>query len=160
MTEPITHQEAFQVYSALVRTSEAISYTLGKIAERSFRNTAGPGDAVKMRAASDMLSHMYGDGYRESAEILRREADQIDPPVTEEPAKPDLTTRDGWFAELDRANSGSPTGWPGMTAPGTAAELKALRRAWLWAVSEANSDAQLQLACLYTLYGQDQFEDF
>ena len=113
--------------------------------------------AKQCRAAADFLEAMYKA--TKPADILRRAADRIDPPVAKGPAKPDLTTKDGWFAELDRANSGPPTGWPGITGPSTAAELKALRSAWLHA--EEGSDAQMQLACLlYTLYGQDQFEDF
>lgn len=152
MTESITQAEV----SLATRSFFLAAYDVSSYLEY----VASGGDsrrhlALPMRAAADL---MKANERVSDADIFDRAADQLDPPVAKGPAKPDLTTKDGWFAELDRANSGPPTGWPGMTAPGTAAELKALRSAWLHA--EAGSDAQMQLACLYTLHGQDQFEDF
>lgn len=99
MSEPITYEDALDVSIAMqdlalstVAAMRAVAAELPASVER----------ADRFRATADWLEACG----KRTTDILRRAADQIDPPEPV-PAEPDLTTADGWSAlASDEADAG------------------------------------------------------
>ena len=80
MTEPITHDEVIQVALAMSGSAARVLRSTHSAAE------GFDGEADLLRATADWLEVF---GQVNTPDILRRAADQVDPP---EPTEPDLTT--------------------------------------------------------------------
>ena len=146
-TAPITYREALNVVGTIM---EATQIVVARLTRAAHIASADPADnqsvdqfapnafraAATLRAAAAFVESLYGSKH-ETPSILRRAADQIDPPTV--PAEPDLTTPEGWIAEATEARLVTSE----MHAPNCDAERVALHDAWL----EADEDSQIE-ACL------------
>ena len=127
-TEPITPIDTLIVTRALHDAAQTIGSIVGAKTSHYGRwrveRLAG-----QYRAAADFLDVMHKAS---SPSILRRAADQIDPPTV--PAGPDLTTPEGWIAEAKRVDD-----WTELPIPTTVAQYVAL-------LAAAKEGAPTQLA--------------
>lgn len=119
--EPITPIDTLIVTRALHDAAQTIGSIVGAKTSH-FGRWRVERLAGQYRAAADFLDVMHKAS---SPSILRRAADQIDPPTV--PAEPDLTTPEGWVTALGSHDTVS---WCDMPKPVTDAQRSALVAAW------------------------------
>ena len=140
MTNRITHSEALGAIAAVMEDLHYITRELRSVGAQAFADVDRELAAEGFRLLASLVESR---GNITPADILRRAADQVDPP--EPDAEPDLTTPEGWIDEADRCgidDSGDdPFGWSRMALADTGPKLAALRRAWHSASSMARGSA-------------------
>ena len=114
-TRPITYAEALTVTRAMLDAASTVSVLITYSPTGTERDSSV---AKQCRAAADFLEAMYEA--TKPADILRRAADQIDPPTV--PAEPDLTTPEGWASFTCK--------WVDMPNAETSEQRAALTLAW------------------------------
>ena len=112
-TEPITPTDTLIVSIA--------AHDAAQFATRCMRSVAGgfKTNPYHLRVTADWLEAV---GEAVTPDILRRAADQIDPPTV--PAEPDLNTPEGWIAEAKRADE-----WSDLPTAFMGAQMEALSTA-------------------------------
>ena len=127
-TQPITNGELAAAMSAAM---SAVASTFSVMVDMPRGVQPVTMTAEDCRHMASLIDSSLGPD-SPAALILRRAADQIDPPPA--PAEPDLTTPEGWIAEAKRCvvdTEGSDAfGWSAMAMPSWSNERQALSVAW------------------------------
>ena len=135
-TEPITPTDTLIVSIA--------AHDAAQFATRCMRSVAGgfKTNPYHLRVTADWLEAV---GEAVTPDILRRAADQIDPPTV--PAEPDLTTRAGWEATMAALGD---VEWEDMPIPSCREQRVGLLAAWKIADLSGHDKDAVLLAQVFT----------